>query len=29
MHESDCPGLTPVQEKKLKLAVEGNCEPLL
>lgn len=26
MHESDCHGLTPVQEKKLKLAVEGTCE---
>jgi hypothetical protein len=23
---SECPGLTPVQEKKLKIAVEGNCE---
>jgi hypothetical protein len=23
---SECPGLTRVQEKKLRLAVEGNCE---
>ena len=26
MQESEYPGLTTVQEKKLKLAVEGNCE---
>ena len=26
MQESECPGLTRVQEKKLKIAVEGNCE---
>src|SRR5512137_1076038 len=26
MQVSEYPGLTPVQEKKLKLAVEGNCE---
>jgi len=26
MQEAEYPGLTPVQEKKLKLAVEANCE---
>lgn len=26
MQVSEYPGLTPAQEKKLKLAVEGNCE---
>ncbi|MGA2161080.1 MAG: hypothetical protein ABSG28_02610 [Methanoregula sp.] len=26
MRVSECPGLTRVQEKKLKLAVEGRCE---
>jgi hypothetical protein len=26
MQVSEYPGLTPVQEKKIKLAVEGNCE---
>jgi len=26
MQVSECPGLTPVQEKELKRAVEGNCE---
>src|SRR5208337_5278795 len=26
MQESEYPGLTPVQEKKLKLAVQGSCE---
>ena len=26
MQVSECPGLTRVQEKKLKLAVEGSCE---
>jgi hypothetical protein len=26
MEMPECPGLTPVQEKNLKLAVEGNCE---
>jgi hypothetical protein len=26
MQVSEYPGLTPVQERKLKLAVEGNCE---
>ena len=26
MQESEYPGLTPVQEKKIKLALEGNCE---
>lgn len=26
MQEPECPGMTRVQEKKLKIAVEGNCE---
>jgi hypothetical protein len=26
MREPEYPGLTPAQEKKLKLTVEGNCE---
>jgi len=26
VHAAEYPGLTPVQEKKLKIAVEGSCE---
>ena len=26
MRVSECPGLTRVQERKIKIAVEGTCE---